>query len=125
MRIPSEIWMFLPILRAIEFWTNFGVGNLWTISSRKEGGKMGVARARVGNLWRGAQMKVKRVTKRRMPTHPPKAVGPPYPNRAKYRSLRNFARKKFETMIAMKLTTNASVAALPTPAAPLLQLNPL
>ena len=40
-------------------------------------------------------------------------------------SLRNFARKKFATMIAMKAFTKASVVARPTPDAPARHVNPL
>ena len=63
MGISSEILMFLPFWVRINFWMKFGVGNLWTSSSRKVGVKIGVARARVGNLWRGGVVEFWRVTK--------------------------------------------------------------
>ena len=40
-------------------------------------------------------------------------------------SFRNFARKKFATMIAMNAFTKASVVARPTPEAPARQVKPL
>ena len=53
MEISSEITRFLRSAGVDSKWVDFGVGGHWKISSRIVGVKMGVARARVGDLWRG------------------------------------------------------------------------